>query len=293
MTAATKPLWSCYLELCKPRVVSLMILTAVIGMLLASDTIAWDILLWGNLGIALVAGAGAVLNHLIDQKIDVYMHRTKNRPIPSGRVTAQQALIFAIILAIAGLALLTFLVNGLCALLTAFTLLGYAIIYTVFLKHATPQNIVIGGLAGAMPPLLGWSAVTGTVDPKALLLVLIIYLWTPPHFWALAIYRLEDYRKANIPMLPVTHGVPFTKLNIVLYTCLLMAISLMPYIINMSGLIYLAGAIMLGSIFLFYAIKLKRSDDLAVAAKTFRYSIIYLMTLFMFLLIDHFIPLNL
>ncbi len=283
--------WRAYYELCKPRVVMLMLITSLVGMFLAAPgLVPWQILIFGNLGIGLTASAGAVVNHLADRQIDAIMRRTQGRPLPAGKVSPAMAIVFAILLAVIGLSLLLIFVNTLTAILTFLSLLGYALIYTVFLKRATPQNIVIGGLAGAAPPLLGWTAVTGHLDYGGLLLVLIIFVWTPPHFWALAIYRVEEYTKAHIPMLPVTHGIPFTKLNILLYTCLLFAISLLPFVVAMSGLIYLIGAVILGLRFLYWAIKLKNSDDPKVAMKTFRYSIVYLMLLFVVLLVDHFVP---
>ena len=286
-------LWRAYYELCKPRVVMLMLITTVVGMVLASPgMVSWQILLFGNLGIGLTASAGAVINHLADRHIDAVMRRTQGRPLPAGKVPPAMAIAFAAALALTGLTLLLVLVNTLTAILTFLSLVGYALIYTVFLKRATPQNIVIGGLAGAAPPLLGWTAVTGHLDYGGLLLVLIIFVWTPPHFWALAIYRVEEYTKAHIPMLPVTHGVAFTKLNILLYTCLLFGISLLPFVVAMSGLIYLIGAVLLGARFLYWAIKLKYTDDPKVAMQTFRYSIVYLMLLFVVLLVDHFIPIG-
>ncbi len=283
------PLWRAYYELCKPRVVALMLITAVVGMLLASPTMVdWKILLFGNLGIGLTASAGAAINHLFDRHVDALMRRTHLRPLPTQKISPAMASLFAATLAVVGLTLLFVFVNVLTAWLTLFSMIGYALIYTVFLKRATPQNIVIGGLAGAAPPLLGWTAVTGQLDYGGLLLLLIIFVWTPPHFWALAIYRVEDYSKALIPMLPVTHGVPFTKLNVLLYTCLLMAVSLLPFVVGMSGWIYLVGALILGAGFLYWAIRLKYSDDPKVAMQTFRYSIIYLMVLFVVLLVDHY-----
>lgn len=285
------PLWKDYLELCKPRVVMLMLLTAFVGMLLASPGfVPWQILVFGTLGIGLAASSGAVLNHLVDRHIDAVMQRTQQRPIASGRINLLQALLFAFILGVLGMAILIYWVNVLTAVLTFFTLIGYAVIYTLFLKHATPQNIVIGGLAGAMPPLLGWTAVTGHIDYSGLLLVLIIFAWTPPHFWALAVYRHEDYAKAKVPMLPVTHGITYTKLNILLYTLILTAVTMLPFVVDMSGLIYLIGAILLDAGFLYWAIKLKFSDDLKIGLKTFNYSIIYLGLLFLVLLIDHYFP---
>jgi heme o synthase len=281
--------WKNYYELCKPRVVALMLLTAIVGMLLASQQIPWRILLLATLGIGLSAGAGGVLNQLIDRRIDALMGRTQHRPIPAGLISPRKASIFAFILSASGMTILVLFINTLTALLTFATLIGYALIYTVFLKRATAQNIVIGGLAGATPPLLGWTAVTGQIDAAILLLVLLIFTWTPPHFWALAIARFEEYRKAEIPMLPVTHGIPFTKLCIVLYTVLMTTISILPYAINMSRLVYLFGALILDGIFLYKSIKLYRSEDRQVAMATFYYSIFYLMMIFLLLLIDHYL----
>lgn len=282
--------WRDFLELTKPTVVALMILTSVIGMLLATPGLpGWGVLLYGNLGIALLAGAAAVVNHVVDQKIDTMMARTRKRPVATGKIAPRDALVYATILAAAGMAILLWQVNALTAWLTLASLVGYAGVYTLFLKRMTPQNIVIGGLAGAMPPLLGWTAVTGQVDGHALLLVLIIFAWTPPHFWALAIHRKEEYAKAGIPMLPVTHGNRYTELHILLYTLILLAVSLLPFVTGMSGLIYLVGALALGLRFLQYAVRLLRGDDRRVAMKTFKYSITYLMALFVFLLVDHFV----
>lgn len=282
--------WRDYLELTKPKVVALMILTSVIGMLLATSGVpGWEVLLFGNLGIASLAGAAAVVNHVVDQKIDTVMARTRKRPVATGKIAPLDAMLFATGLAVAGFVILVWQVNALTAWLTLASLVGYAGIYTLFLKRMTPQNIVIGGLAGAMPPLLGWTAVTGQVDGHALLLVLIIFAWTPPHFWALAIHRKEEYAKAGIPMLPVTHGNRYTELHILLYTLILLAVSLLPFVTGMSGVIYLAGALALGGRFLQYAIRLLRGDDRRVALATFKYSITYLMALFVFLLVDHFV----
>lgn len=282
--------WRDFLELTKPTVVALMILTSVIGMLLATPGLpGWQVLLYGNLGIALLAGAAAVVNHVVDQKIDTMMARTRKRPVATGKIAPSAALLFATVLAAAGMAILFWQVNALTAWLTLASLVGYAGVYTLFLKRMTPQNIVIGGLAGAMPPLLGWTAVTGQVDGHALLLVLIIFAWTPPHFWALAIHRKEEYAKAGIPMLPVTHGNRYTELHILLYTLMLLAVSLLPFVTGMSGVIYLVGALALGLRFLQYAVRLLRGDDRRVAMKTFKYSITYLMVLFVFLLVDHFV----
>ncbi|MDR9424654.1 MAG: heme o synthase [Marinobacter sp.] len=282
--------WRDYLELTKPKVVALMILTSVIGMLLAAPGVPrWDILLFGNLGIALLAGAAAVINHIVDQKIDTVMARTRKRPVATGKISPFEAILFAAALACAGMAILMLMVNHLTAWLTLASLVGYAGVYTLFLKRATPQNITIGGLAGAMPPLLGWTAVTGQVEGHALLLVLIIFAWTPPHFWALAIHRKEEYAKAGIPMLPVTHGNRYTELHILLYTLMLLAASLLPFVTGMSGGIYLIGALALGLRFVQYAVRLLRGDDRRVALNTFKYSITYLMALFVVLLVDHFV----
>ena len=284
--------WRDYLELCKPNVVALMILTAAIGMLLASppDIFPWQALCFGSIGIACSAGSAAVINHLVERRIDIHMRRTKHRPVASGRVSPIQAMWFSLGLGAFGLGILVFFVNALTAWLTLFSLVGYALLYTLFLKRATPQNIVIGGAAGAAPPLLGWTAVTGSLDPSGLLLVLIIFTWTPPHFWALAIYRHEEYAKANLPMLPVTHGIRFTKVCILLYIILLIASTILPYITGMSGITYLVLALGLGLHFMYYGIKLFRTDEPAVAMQTFTYSIIYLMVLFVGLLIDHYLP---
>jgi protoheme IX farnesyltransferase len=282
--------WLDFLELTKPTVVAMMILTSLIGMLLATPGVpGWEVLIYGNLGIALLAGAAAVVNHVVDQKIDTIMARTRKRPVATGKIAARDAMLFATVLAIAGMVILVWRVNALTAWLTLASLVGYAGVYTLFLKRMTPQNIVIGGLAGAMPPLLGWTAVTGQIDGHALLLVLIIFAWTPPHFWALAIHRKEEYAKAGIPMLPVTHGNRYTELHILLYTLILLAVSLLPFVTGMSGVIYLVGALALGFRFLQYAVRLLRGDDRRVALKTFKYSITYLMVLFVLLLVDHFV----
>lgn len=283
-----------YWELCKPRVVYLMLITAIVGMCLAAPgKVPIVTLVFGTLGIGFSAGSAAVVNHLIDRKIDAIMFRTERRPLPTGKVSPQQALIFAVIMGIIGLMMLVFWVNVLTAVLTFATLMGYAVVYTVFLKHATSQNIVIGGLAGAMPPLLGWTAVTNTVDPYSLMLVLLIFIWTPPHFWALAIHRYDDYAKAKVPMLPVTHGIQYTKLQIVLYIILLGVASFLPYLIGMSGLIYLVGALVLEAGFLYYGIKLyAETAPSRTAFKTFLFSIYYLMGLFVVLLVDHYIRLS-
>lgn len=282
--------WRDYLELCKPRVVALMLLTSLVGMLLARPYgVDWQILILGNLGIALLAGAAAAINHIVDQRIDSIMARTMKRPLVQGRIDNTRALLFAGGLTLAGMLILMLGVNALTAWLTMASLIGYAVIYTGFLKRATPQNIVLGGLAGAAPPLLGWTAVTNEVHPYALLLVLIIFAWTPPHFWALAVHRKAEYAKANIPMLPVTHGDAYTKLHILLYTLILLAVSMLPFIAGMSGWIYLAGASLLGGRFLQWAWWLWRDSRPHAAIKTFRFSIVYLMLLFVILLVDRYL----
>jgi heme o synthase len=282
--------WRLYLALTKPRVVALIVLTAVVGTLLATPGFPpLHALLWGNLGIGLAAASAATLNQILDQRIDAKMARTRTRPLPTGKLDDRQAFIFAALLAIASMLILWLLVNPLTALLTFASLIGYAVVYTVWLKRATPQNIVIGGAAGAAPPVLGWAAVTNSVDPQALLLFLIIFAWTPPHFWALAIARRDDYAKVGIPMLPVTHGVEFTRLHVLLYTVILIIVTLLPYLTGMSGLIYLVTAIGLNAAFLYYAIELKRSARTELPMKVFRFSVRYLMWLFLALLIDHYL----
>ncbi len=282
--------WRDFYEMCKPRVVMLMILTSLVGMFLAvPGMVPLDILIFGNIGIALVAGSGAVVNHLIDYKVDSLMKRTHNRPIPQGRVDPKQAALFAAGIGILGMLILLFLVNPLSAWLTLASFIGYAFIYTGYLKRATPQNIVIGGLSGAMPPLLGWAAVTGTIEPGALILVLIIFAWTPPHFWALAIHRKEEYAKTGIPMLPVTHGEHITKIHIILYTVIMFLITLLPYLTGMSGPIYLLAAVVLGLGFLAWSLLLMFKPKASTAMDTFRYSIVYLMVLFVVLLTDHYL----
>ena len=280
-----------YWTLTKPRVVALIVFTALVGMFLAVQGLPDAVELrhgaFGLLGIWLAAASAAAINHVLDQRIDAIMARTHDRPLPTGGLRTAQAVAFAIALGMASMAILVFLVNPLCALLTFLSLIGYAIVYTGWLKRATPQNIVIGGIAGAAPPALGWSAITGTLDPHALLLVLIIFVWTPPHFWALAIFRREDYAKAMIPMLPVTHGVNYTRWQILLYTVLLVIATVLPWITGMSGLFYLGGALVLGVVFLWYAWRLLDPPDEFFAMRTFRYSIVYLMALFAFLLLDH------
>ena len=286
--------WRDYLELTKPRVVLLMLITSLVGMFLATRAgVPWTVLLFGNLGIGLCAGAAAAVNHVVDRRIDSIMARTHKRPVTTGRVSVPAALGFALLLAIAGMALLLAFTNELAAWLTLASLLGYAVLYTGFLKRATPQNIVIGGLAGAAPPLLGWVAVTGHVSAEPLLLVLIIFAWTPPHFWALAIHRKAEYAKAEIPMLPVTHGEHYTKVHILLYTAAMLAVTLLPYAIHMSGPLYLAAALVLGGRFMFWAWVLYRDSRPHAAINTFKYSIWYLFLLFIALLADHYLLLNL
>ncbi len=281
--------WRDYYELTKPRVVMLIVFTAVVGMFLAVPGMPGTVpLLFGTIGIGLAASSAAVINHVLDARIDEKMARTRARPLPQGKLNESQALIFALLLCIASMLLLTILVNRLTAVLTFASLIGYAIVYTVYLKRATPQNIVIGGAAGAAPPVLGWTAVTGEIHSDALLLFLIIFIWTPPHFWALAIARKEDYQNAGIPMLPVTHGNAFTSQYILLYTILLVLITIMPYLSGMSGLIYLATALVLGGIFLHYAWRLRGDETLDLPMQVFRFSINYLMILFAALLIDHY-----
>jgi protoheme IX farnesyltransferase len=289
-----QPLWRDYLELTKPKVVVLMLITSLVGMFLATRAgVPWRVLLFGNLGIALCAGGAAVVNHVVDRRIDALMARTHKRPIAEGRISPVAALSFALLLALAGQALLLIFTNQLTAWLTLASLLGYAVIYTGFLKLATPQNIVVGGLAGAAPPLLGWVAVTGHVSAEPLLLMLIIFAWTPPHFWALAIHRKDEYAKADVPMLPVTHGEHYTKVHIVLYTLMLTAVSLLPFVIHMSGVLYLLCALALGGRFLFWAGVLYRGTRPHAAISTFKYSIYYLFALFIALLADHYLLLNL
>ena len=277
-----------FYALTKPRVVSLIVFTAVIGMFLAAPgMVPLQVLVAGTLGIALVAGAAAAVNCLVEQKIDAVMKRTRWRPLPRGELTALQTLIFAGALGGLGLWILVQFVNALTMWLTVATFVGYAVVYTVLLKPATPQNIVIGGASGAMPPVLGWAAVTGQVSIEAMLLFLIIFAWTPPHFWSLALYRTEDYARAGVPMLPVTHGKPYTRLQVLLYTLILFAVSLLPYVIRMSGLAYFAAALVLGGIFIVYALRIYFAYSDALAQRTFRYSIVYLAALFAALLVDH------
>jgi len=282
-----------YVTLCKPRVVALMILTAWAGMYLASsDTLPLSLWLSATAGITLMSTSAATINHIIDRHIDAVMHRTQHRPLPTGKLSTRAAWSFAILQGVLGFIILYFAVNPLTAMLTFFSGIGYAVVYTLYLKHATPQNIVIGGLAGAMPPLLGWTAVTGQMDAQGWLLALIIFTWTPAHFWALSLHRYEDYRRATIPMLPVTHGITFTKLNILLYSLLTIAASLLPFAIGMSGWLYLISAILLDVGLIFYAIRLHFSKDPQIALKTFRYSLVYLTVLFMMILLDHYVALT-
>lgn len=283
------PKWREYYELCKPKVVILIIFTAVVGMLLAiPGALPLGKLIFATLGIGMAAASGAAINQLVEQRTDAIMPRTKHRPLPQGELNTRNAFIFALLLCAISMVILIYKVNLLTALLTFISLIGYAVIYTMFLKPATPQNIVLGGAAGAAPPLLGWVAMTGEVSSEALLLFLIIFIWTPPHFWALAIRRREEYASVGIPMLPVTHGVPFTKLQILLYTILLLAVSVLPFVIHMSGIIYLAGAIALGLGFIWQALILYRSETDDHAMKTFSFSIFYLSVLFGFFLLDHY-----
>jgi protoheme IX farnesyltransferase len=279
-----------YWQLTKPRVVALVVFTAIVGMFLATPGLPpFTALAFGTLGIWLAAASAAAINHVLDRRIDAEMARTRQRPIPTGHVSKAAALWFAFALGFASLLILALLVNPLTAMLTFASLIGYSVIYTVWLKHATPQNIVIGGAAGAAPPVLGWTAVTNSIDPNALLLFLIIFTWTPPHFWALAIARRDDYAKVGVPMLPVTHGVEFTRLHILLYTVLLGVVTLLPYLTGMSGLIYLIGGVLLNAGFLRYALALKRSGRVELPMRTFKYSVNYLMLLFALLLVDHYL----
>jgi len=279
-----------FYQLTKPRVVSLIVFTAVIGMFLATPgMVPLQALLAGTIGIALTAGAAAAMNCLVEQKIDTVMARTRYRPLPRGQVTSLQTLVFAGIVGGAGLIVLYQWVNALTMWLTLATFVGYAVIYTIILKPMTPQNIVIGGASGAMPPVLGWTAVTGEVAADALILFLIIFAWTPPHFWALALYRKSDYAKAGVPMLPVTHGDKFTRLHVLLYTVILTAVTLMPFVTRMSGAIYVAAAVVLDAVFLWYAVRIYVAYTDSLARRTFRYSIFYLTALFAALLLDHYV----
>jgi protoheme IX farnesyltransferase len=283
--------WRDYYELGKPRIVLLIVFTAIVGMFLAvPGMLPLQQFIAGTVGIGLAASCASAINHLLDRRADAAMFRTRHRPLPRGHVTERQVIAYALILGLLSMVVLLVFVNWLTAVLTFASLIGYAIIYTGYLKRASPQNIVIGGIAGAAPPVLGWAAMTGQVAPGALLLCLIIFVWTPPHFWSLAIHRREDYAKAGIPMLPVTHGVPYTVLHIILYTVLLVVASVLPYLIGMCGLLYLAGALILGIVFLAYASALYFSRDPSLPMRTFRYSIVYLTALFILLLVDHYLP---
>jgi protoheme IX farnesyltransferase len=286
--------WKNYYTLCKPNVVAEMLFTAVVGMLLAVPGVPpIGPFIYGTIGIALAASSAAAVNHFIDRKADAQMTRTEKRPLPAGELTAANVITFALVLGVISMLILILLVNTLTAILTFLSLFGYAIIYTLYLKRATPQNIVIGGIFGATPPLLGWCAMTNEIHPYALLLALIIFVWTPPHFWALAIARREEYAKVNIPMLPVTHGPEFTRLQILLYTILLLIVTLLPYLTSMSGLIYLVSAVFLGLVFIYYAVLMMRKKDNKTAMKTFVYSIVYITLLFAALLVDHYLKFTL
>ena len=291
MTANPALQWRDYLGVCKLKVVALIVFTALVGMFLAvPGMVPWQALVFGTLGIGLAAASAAAINHVVDQHVYVLMKRTAARPVASGNLTGRNCLVFALLIGALAMWILVQFVNTLTALLTFASLIGYAVVYTLYLKRATPQNIVIGGAAGAAPPVLGWTAVTGSIDPNALLLFLIIFVWTPPHFWALAIHRRNEYARADIPMLPVTHGVNFTRLQVLLYTILLVVVTVLPFVTHMSGLLYLAGALLLGGGFLYHAIALMRDESDRQAMKTFGYSIVYLMALFAILLIDHYLP---
>ncbi|MBL6690180.1 MAG: protoheme IX farnesyltransferase [Pseudomonadales bacterium] len=282
--------WRDYLEMCKPRVVLLMLLCTLVGMFLATEgMVPWNIIIFGNLGVALVAGSAAALNHLVDANIDARMARTQNRPLAQGRVTNTQGAMFVAVTGVSGLTILALMINPLTAWLNLASWLGYGVIYSMYLKRATPQNIVIGGLFGAAPPLFGWTAVTGSVDGGGLLLVLIIFAWTPPHFWALAIDRMEEYRKVDIPMLPVTHGESYTKVHILLYTIIMIITTVLPYLIGMSNIFYLLSALALGAGFLYWSLVMLFTDNKKAPIETFRYSIFYLMALFIALLVDHYL----
>ena len=284
--------WRDYFDLCKPKVVALLLLTSIVGVVLASPPyeISLFVLVVSTLGIGLAAAAGAVINQVVERENDAKMARTEGRPLPQGKVTQQNAVIFAVMLAASSVFVLTAWINVLTAVLTFASMIGYAVIYTMYLKKATPQNIVIGGLAGATPPLLGWTSVTNSIDPQGLLLVLIIYTWTPPHFWALAIHRRDDYAKVNLPMLPVTHGIEFTKYAILGYTILMILVTILPYLVYMRGLIYLGAALLLGFYFLYMVMQLMFTKRHNIAIKTFVYSINYLMLLFLAMVVDHYFP---
>lgn len=284
--------WRRYYDLTKPKVVLLIAFTALVGMLLSIPAeVPWQQLLSGLLGISLASAAGAVVNHIVDQRIDAVMQRTRRRPLPSGTMDTPHAAFFALLLTVCSMVLLWTLVNPLTAGLTFLAFIGYAVIYTLYLKRWTPQNIVWGGIAGAAPPLLGWCAITGEVTAEAFILLLIIFVWTPPHFWPLSVHRKDEYARAGIPMLPVTHGIDFTKLQVLIYSLMLFVVSLMPFLIKMSGLVYLAGAVVLGIGFIYHAFRFWLSEGADHAMKTFGYSIVYLSLLFSFLLVDHYITL--
>jgi heme o synthase len=289
ITALSRPRWRDYLELTKPKVSLLIVFTAIVGMVMASPgTVPLPALLFGTLGIAMASGSAATINHILDRRIDTQMARTRRRPLASGSLRTSQALVFAGVLCAGSMGVLWLSAGSLCALLTFGSIIGYAVVYTGFLKRATPQNIVIGGAAGAAPPVLGWVAVTQSIDPQALVLFLIIFIWTPPHFWSLAIARREEYAKVGIPMLPVTHGVPYTRRRILTYTAFLIVCTLIPVAIGMSGLIYLAAALLLDARFLYLALALQRGVRPDLPMRTFRYSITYLMALFGVFIADHF-----
>ena len=289
-TIQEAPSWRDYYEMCKPRVVLLMLLCTLVGMFLATEgMVSWDIIIFGNLGVALVAGSAAALNHMIDATIDARMARTMNRPIAQGRVSTTQGAVFVGVTGILGIAILALLVNPLTAWLNLGSWVGYGVIYTIYLKRATPQNIVIGGLFGAAPPLFGWTAVTNSIDGGGLLLVLIIFAWTPPHFWALAIDRMEEYKKVDIPMLPVTHGEQYTKVHILLYTIILVLTTILPYVIGMSNILYLLSALALGAVFIYWSLVMLFTDNPKAPIETFKYSIVYLALLCLALLVDHYV----
>lgn len=284
--------WQDYLALCKPKIVALIVFTAFVGMLLAvPGAVPLNLMFFGLLGIWLAASSAAVINQVVDLKIDSEMMRTRSRPLVRGNVSTQSAVLFAFILCAASMLILTLLVNALTAVLTLFSLIGYGFIYSMYLKRATPQNIVIGGIAGAAPPVLGWAAITNSLEPSSLLLFLIIFAWTPPHFWALAIFRRKEYAKVNIPMLPITHGVEFTRTYILLYSVVLLLVSLLPFITMMSGPLYLLGALIFGLVFLYHAIRMQFDHSDRQALRMFSYSIVYLASLFSFLILDHYMPL--
>ena len=289
---SSNPTWRDYLTLTKPRVVAVLVLTSMVGMLLARPVLpSVELFILANLGIGLAASAAAAVNHVVDRRIDAMMSRTKHRPVSEGKVSPINALLFAFVLGVTGLGILVIVANPLTALLTFASIIGYAVIYTLYLKRATPQNIVIGGLAGAAPPLLGWVAVTNTIDPHALLLVAIIFAWTPPHFWALCIAKKEDYATADVPMLPVTHGDEYTRLQMLLYTILMVLVTMLPYLSGMSGVLYLLGVTIINARFLILLKKHSDTKDPQDAMALFWYSIRYIMWLFLFLLVDHFVPL--